>query len=120
MTTFYDVTAAFDGMTWRATLHRGDTGQYVDGVWTPDVSTDTTIEVHIQPVNDGIVLDLIPDGFRDKEIVEVWTKDKLLPYSKEAQTEPDVITDENGSYRILTCKDWKKIGGYYRSLAAKE
>jgi hypothetical protein len=120
MSAIYDVTEAFDGLMWDAILHRGSTGQYVDGVWISDTSLDATIRVHIQPINDGTDIELIPDGFRDKEIVEVWSEEKLIPYSKEGQRVSDVIQDDSGRYRILTCKDWKKIGGYYRSLAVKE
>ena len=120
MKPIFDVTSAFKDMLWSAILHGGNTGEYINGVWVPDTSLDRTIHVHIQPIQDGADMDLVPDGFRDKEIVEVWTTERLYPYDRDQQREPDVITDENGRYRVLTSKDWKKIGGYYRSLAVRE
>jgi hypothetical protein len=117
----YDVSGALDDLLRPVRLIPGTRGEFVKGVWTPDVALERDILAHIQPSGDGKDIDAIPDALRDKETVVVYTKDEaLLPEDKALHRSADVVVRDGVRYRIIAAKDWSHVGGYFRALAVKE
>ena len=115
----FDVSTAFKDLEETMTLFPGTHGSYVDGRWTPDISLDRKIMAHAQPLTNR-ELDLIPELYRDKQLLKFYCRDTLLqPESKEEQRGADFVLYGDDKYKIIMVKDWQQIGGYYVSIGAK-
>jgi hypothetical protein len=120
MSGIYDVTEAMGDLLQTIQVDRHPGGEYVDGFFQTGPTATVMIRAIVKPINDGLDLETIPEGYRDRELRYVYTEDALTPITIENQQQADIIHHEGATWRVIAVKDWRRIGGYLRAIIAKE
>ena len=110
-----DVVALLASGTYTVTRPAASTitsGRKVAG--TPTTFT-ITASVHPTP---GRVLELLPEGFRGRGGVTLYTSTKLKGAAGVNQ-EPDVVTIDGEAHQVATVEDWSALGNYYRAICVR-
>lgn len=99
------------------TLKRTPKGTFVNGRHQPGVTTASPLRAVVAPVT-GRELEQLPEGLSTKEVVQVFTVERLYPASDVYDS--DVLEVEGDDYEVQTVEPWHTLGGFFRSLATKE
>lgn len=90
-----------------ATRRRAAQGSYVDGLWTEGVSTDTAIEINIQPLK-GHELMSLPESDRSKELVKFYTTAEVRGIAEGSpSTPPDLIIWDGRTFEVAKASVYK-------------
>lgn len=107
------------------TLKRRGSGSYVNGVWTPGVSTDTQIQVNIQPLR-GHELFVMPEADRSKEWVKLYTTADIRGISEgtlsnaSTPANPDLILWDGRVFEVSKVSTYKMgVLNHTKAIAAR-
>lgn len=87
------------------------------GHYTPNTPTTFTVQANIQPTS-GRDLQRLPEAFRTKEIIKLFSRDALQTEDSNAGTPADLVTFNGLQYEVQSVQPWPH-GNLYESLAAK-
>lgn len=103
-----NLSAAFNANTTTSATHERETaGGYVDGYYVPGATTTATIKASIQPLSAKEYQNL-PEGIRNEASAKCITQFALQP--------GDRVIDGGDRYKVLSCDNWQKLGGYTRAV----
>lgn len=90
-----------------ATRRRTAVGSYVSGVWVDGVSSDTTIQINIQPMR-GYELMSLPESDRSKELVKFYTTAEVRGIAEGSpSTPPDLIVWDGKTFEVAKTSIYK-------------
>lgn len=98
---------------------RHEAGTYNKGRWSEGAETITTITASVQPVT-GKELELLPETFRARGTVKIYSTTELFQGSRELGQSPDSIIWNGKRYEVDTVEDWSALGGYWKAFAVLE
>ena len=108
-----------------ATRRRTAPGSYVAGVWTPGASTDTQIQVNIQPLR-GHELFVMPEADRSKEWVKLYTTADIRGISEgtlsnaSTPANPDLILWDGRVFEVSKVSTYKMgVLNHTKAIAAR-
>lgn len=102
------------------TVRRKATGTFTNGRYTP-AATETTVTItnaSVQPLG-GRELLLLPEGFRTRQALKVYSPELLRGADAEAGYEADRFEYLGETFEVYACEDWSEHGGYYRATAVQ-
>jgi hypothetical protein len=100
-----------------ATLQAGQTGSYVNGVWTPSFATGVSISIVFpQPVSQDL-LQQLPQGERAQNYVQTWTTADVNV--RDDTTDSDRIVYAGKTYLVYQSED-RTFPGNFRHLILRE
>lgn len=112
-----DVTEAFGD--WLETVTGTRTpGTYVNGRWvagTPVSLSFVGVVQNAEPED----LEVMPEGNRADDVIKIHSIFELIPQDKDTGYTGDLIDYDGNTYLVMNVAD-RKIGNYYKSLAAKQ
>jgi hypothetical protein len=91
------------------------TGSFVAGRWVSGAPFQFQVTASVQPAS-GKELDRLPEGFRTREVLAVYTATELRVGA--AGVPPDRIEVQGGTYEVQAVERWES-GGYWKALAAR-
>ncbi len=95
-----------------ATLIPGNSGTYVDGVWTPAFDAGTPIRIIVpQPVSAND-LQMLEDSEHVRDYLVSWSKTRVM--SREGDQDADRITYDGDTYKVMQTDDRSILGRFYR------
>jgi hypothetical protein len=103
------------------TVRRKGTGTYVNGRYVPS-GTETVLTINdavVQPLSPK-ELQLLPEGFRTKAAIKVYSRELLRTADAEAGHEADRIDYQAEVYEVHAVEDWDAHGGYRKAVAIQE
>lgn len=113
------VVDAFAGPKAGLSVTRRAAGTRTDGFYTPGTASTVTIPiVSLQPIS-GRELMRMPEGWRTREPVRVFTKSPLQTAAEPDGRSPDTFSYNGATYEVQAVEDWTVHGGYYESVATK-
>lgn len=87
---------------------RRPSGSWIgNGVWEETFENFARVGC-IQPARNEDVVQFLPEGERNVRAIRVWDKEPVL-----AGETPDLVTWQDGTYRVVASKPWAPWGYYY-------
>ena len=114
----YDVTGAFNDLLEPVKLIRPPAGSFDHGIYQTGIPEERTIQAVLKPINDGADPELIPEGYRDKELRKLYTTEPIYP-AGQLRKAADVIEADGAKWEAISSKNWARVGGFYRTIVAK-
>lgn len=98
------------------TVTRPGTPTLLNGRKVAASSTTFSIVGSVSPAP-GKTLELLPEGYRGRAGVVVFTATKLQ--TAEGGQDPDLVSIGGQSYQVAALEDWSELGGYYRAVCVR-
>jgi len=93
-----------------ATVTRQDAGGgYVDGEYVGGATTNTTIQMSIQPLTAKEVLKL-PEAQRTKQWVKGYASEALFTSEQSASKKADRVSLNGRNFEVITVEYWESAG----------
>ena len=100
------------------TVRRYFEGSYVKGDWVEGVTEDINIYANIQPATMSYQTKLLPEGFREKEAVMIYSDDWVNGNSSAGKSlSADVLLYRGAEWRVVTYKPYGNFGTHVEALA---
>lgn len=100
-------------------VQRFGVGEYVKGVYQPGDTTELEIPASVQPMKPNERL-LLPEGQRTKEVVKIFTVERLCTTDERGGTKADIITSKGRLFEIAGVDDWTKTDlPHFMSIGVK-
>lgn len=102
------------------TVHRKATGSFVKGQYVP-AGSETTFAVtnaSVQPLS-GRELQLLPEGYRTRQTLKVYSDVELRSADAEAGREADRFDYLGEQFEVYSVQDWVDHGNYFKVLAVQ-
>lgn len=102
------------------TVKRKDTGTYDKGRYVP-AGTETTLifyDCSLQPLRPREI-QLLPENFRSREAVKIFSKDELRTADAVAGYEADRVQYKDKWYEVHSVEDWSEHGNFWKAVALK-
>lgn len=90
----------------------------VDGVRQDVADMTTAILANVQPAS-GADLQLLEEGYIDREGIFVFTVDEVLTQNGPRGV-PDKVLFKGIAYTVLKCDDYSETGNYWRTTCLKD
>jgi len=103
------------------TVRRKATGTFVKGRYVPS-STETVLTIagcSLQPMG-AKELELLPEGFRTKQVVKVYTPEELRTADAEAGHEADRVEYKGETFEVHSVEDWDDHGRFWKAICVKQ
>lgn len=98
---------------------RADPGVLAEnGLYENATSTELVVRACVVPIA-GRQLELLPEAWRTREAIQVFSKDELRPVDEEAKTDGDRFTFNGRRYEVQQVSNWSAQGGYWSAVAIK-
>lgn len=95
------------------TISRTATPTITNGRASTETATTISIVASVQPLTSS-ELQFMPEGLREQELVNVYTKTELL-----TRPMPDRFTYLGATYEVIDVHSWAHAAGYYQVLATR-
>jgi hypothetical protein len=101
------------------TVTRYAAGDWVDGRYLDASTATVTAQASVQPIR-GRELLMLPEGWRTREPVQVYTETELLTVDEAAGTKPDQFAFGGRTYEVHRVEAWPYHGTtHYEAVALK-
>lgn len=102
------------------TVRRKPVGTFVKGRYVPSGAETvfTIANCSLQPM-DPEELELLPEGFRTKQVVKIYSPEELHTGDAEAGQEADRIEYRGETFEVHSVEDWDDHGAYWKAVAVK-
>ena len=64
-------------------------------------------------------LQMLPEGVRNTEVLEVVTELELLGADVKAKREADIINMRGADFEVITVADWDRSGGFFHAACVR-
>lgn len=64
-------------------------------------------------------LELLPEGFRTKQAVKIYSPEELRTGDAEAHVEADRVEYRGETFEVHSVEDWDDHGAYWKVIAVK-
>ena len=103
-----------------ATLSRKDGGSYVNGIWSPAATADTSVRlIAPQPIRSEDK-EMLPDGEFAKNYRVTWIENALQMWGGDptdsGNPNPDILTILGREYHVWQIDERNVLGNYYRAI----
>lgn len=95
---------------------------YVNGLAQVTTNVDTfDLEqgVSVQPLT-GKQREVVPEGFRDRNLIKLYTQTELRGIDVAGKVRADRITYSDEDYVVYSIENWDPNGCYWKVIAIKE
>lgn len=102
--------------------HYGDGYWLDDGTWVEGGLQSTTIRGSVQPAfKSGIYQKTLPEGVRQKDCRDVYTKTELIEGSEKEQINSDYLVINGLEYEVYEVQEWWGAKGlsHYNALVIR-
>ena len=102
------------------TVRRKATGTFSNGRYTP-AGSETTFAVTNASVQamGGRELMLLPEGYRTRQAVKVYSPVEIRAADAEAGLEADRFDYLGEQFEVVTCESWADHGGFFKITAVQ-
>jgi hypothetical protein len=90
-------------------------GQRINGRWVDNSAVTGAVTASVQPAA-GESLQLLPEGTRTTDAIEVWGVTEMRPLRREEGKKATVITWKGRKYSAEYVEDWYQQGRYWFAL----
>lgn len=106
------MTSPFEVFRTDITLRRPSPGSYVNGIWVPGSTTDSTITASIQPLK-GEEMESLPEGRRDSEAYKMYTS-TLIKTVQEAGSDQnaDRVVFFGKEFEVHQVNEWQNNSNF--------
>ena len=94
---------------------KGDSGSYVDGVWTPVFNAAVDIKIIAPQPLTANDLQMLPSGEHVQNFVVTWL-DSAIAETREYDKDADRIIIGSKTFKIFQVDDRTTLGKYYRCI----
>lgn len=101
------------------TVTRRAAGTRSGGFYTPGSSSTVTFDPAVVHPITGRELRALPEGYRTREPIAVYTTAALRTASEPDGTPPDLVTWKGETYEVQAVEDWSSNGAFWRAVALK-
>lgn len=103
------------------TIKRRTSGEFIDGIWVQDASTDVVIQAVVSPCLRKSIIDILPDALRKRKVIRIFSNTELKEHIDAASYDADEITYNDKTYRVFHLGDWVDVNGYtgYEAYAVR-
>lgn len=103
------------------TVKRRGAGEFIDGIWTQDPSSDVVIQAVVNPCIEKSIIDILPEALRKRKVIRIFSNTELKEHIDAASFDADEITYNNQTYRVFHLGDWVNVNGYtaYEAFAVR-
>ena len=95
---------------------------YVNGLAQVTTDVDTfglECGISVQPLT-GKQREVVPEGFRDRNLIKLYTQYELLGIDVVGKVRADRITYNDEDYVVHSVENWHADGAYWKVIAIKE
>jgi len=102
------------------TIKRPGVGSRVDGRWVAAATGDVSIVASVQPMNHHEAL-LLPEGWRDRGAIKIYTATELRAANPDAKTKGDQIVYQGFNWEVQTVDPWDEAKDipHFKCIALK-
>lgn len=102
-------------------IRKSGTGEYVDGEYIESPSEVIIIKANIQPALASYATQLLPEGDRNKEAINIFSNDWLYTARSGVGVplKADVIIYRGGMWEVVVSRPYGNFGEHCESLAIK-
>lgn len=101
------------------TLVRYDSdGAFVDGTYVPGDTTESTIEMSVQPLSGKDLLNL-PEGQRNRRLMKGYTAEELIVGEEATGQKADRIEYNDTTFEVQTVERWRGDLDFFKVLMAE-
>lgn len=101
------------------TVENFDTpGQRINGRWANPASVTAAMTASVQPAS-GRSKQLLSEGLRNTDAIEVWATSELLPLKRAEGKPPSLVHWKGDKYSVEVLEDWYQHGRYWFAVCSK-
>ena len=89
-----------------------------NGVWVEPSQKTIPLMVNVQEAS-GSDLELLPEGYRSKRVILIFSENELKIVSQKDKTKADLILWDGETFQVEKLKNWQHITGHYEALAVR-
>ncbi len=93
-------------------------GMRLGGRWVDSVSVTASVTASVQ-IASGKTKELLPEGLRTKDAIEVWSTSELRPLQRAEGKQPTIVHWDDAEYEVQVLEDWYAHGRYWFALCSK-
>ena len=103
------------------TVKRRGVGEFIDGIWTQEPSSDVVIQAVVSPCIKKSIIDILPEALRKRKVIRIFSNTELKEHIDAASFDADEITYNTQTYRVFHLGDWVDVNGYtaYEAFAVR-
>lgn len=103
------------------TIKRRGVGEFIDGIWTQESSSDVVIQALVSPKVSKSIIDILPEALRKRKVIRIFSNTELKEHIDATSFDADEITYNNQTYRVFHLGDWIDVNGYtsYEAFAVR-
>ncbi len=90
-------------------------GSYTNGRWTDVTPVTGAVSANVQSAA-GESLQLLPEGTRTTDAIEVWSTDEFRPLRRTVGSKATIIVWKGREYSAEVVEDWWQNGRYWFAL----
>ncbi len=95
-----------------------DPGVRIAGRWAGPNAVTASVTASVQPA-EGQIKQLLPEGLREKDAIEVWSLSEVRPLNRDEGELPSRVRWNGNTYQVDVLEDWYKLGRYWFALCTK-
>lgn len=102
-------------------IRSNGSGEYIDGEYVKTPDEEILILANIQPAMASYRTQLLPEGDRNKEAINIFSNDWLYTARSGVETplNPDIVVYRDASWEVVVARPYGNFGEHCEALAIK-